>query len=93
MDNAKVHTCKDTYRIIKKMFAEGRTVQFQCPFSPELNPIEYVFGFLKRRLKRNPQKPSNLIEGVKRCVKTVTKRDCMRTIDHVFNNLPFEKPE
>ena len=91
MDNAAAHKSRVSQQIIFAMFQDGRTIQFQAPYSRELNPIEYCFGFLKRRLKIHPQVPNNLIENVKEVCKTLTVEECRSTIDHVFDKSEQKK--
>ena len=48
MDNAAIHKSEKTREIIEKHVHE---LLFLPPYSPDLNPIEKVFGVLKRALK------------------------------------------
>jgi transposase len=48
MDNASIHKNKKTRDIIEKA---GHELLFLPPYSPDLNPIEKVFGTIKRMLK------------------------------------------
>ena len=60
------------------------------PESPDLNPIENVWGSLKRFL-RDHHKPSNqasLIEGVKIFWKTLTPQVCQRYVHHIQRVIP-----
>ena len=84
MDNARIHKSKFMKRFWGAMKREGRRIVFQAKYSPELNPIEYVFGFLKRRLKQHDQEPRDLYEDVELCVQTLTSEECEKTINHVF---------
>jgi transposase len=47
MDNAPIHKTSD---VIDMIHASGHRVLHAAPWSCELNPIEYVFGFVKSRL-------------------------------------------
>lgn len=89
LDNAKVHTSKLMRKVVNAMFNDGRTVQFQAVYSPELNPIELVFGIVKRRLSNHPgmQQPRSLLQDVEMCVDSITVNDCKHCIEHVFKGL------
>ena len=54
MDNASIHRSRqpgcDVAAIVR---ACGATLHFLPPYSPDLNPIESVFGELKKRLRRD----------------------------------------
>ena len=49
LDNARTHHTKDVKERIKDLGMKGKWLP---PYSPELNPIEEVFGWLKNRLRR-----------------------------------------
>lgn len=46
LDNASVHVGHDTFSTIVEKLS-----QLGIMYSPELNPVEYVFGFLKKSLR------------------------------------------
>ena len=48
MDNLTVHNCEPIVSILKDM---GIVVQFFPPYSPDLNPIEEAFSYVKYYLK------------------------------------------
>ena len=48
MDNLTVHHCKPIVSLLKDM---GIVVQFLPPYSPDLNPIEEAFSYVKYYLK------------------------------------------
>lgn len=50
MDNASIHHVNS---VIHAINAVGALVRFLPPYSPDLNPIEYVFGELKQYLQAN----------------------------------------
>lgn len=87
MDNARIHKSKLVKTYIKAMNKDGRHVLYQAKYSPELNPIEYCFGFLKRRMKNHDQIPRDLFEDVELCVQTLTESDCQNSINHVFGSI------
>lgn len=58
MDNAAIHKSEKTKEIIEK---HGHELLFLPPYSPDFNPIEKVFGVLKRKLK---SEQNQSLEGV-----------------------------
>ena len=48
MDNASIHKSKELRELIEK---EGHFLLFLPPYSPDFNPIEKIFGVIKRLLK------------------------------------------
>lgn len=87
MDNARVHKSKMMKMYFDAMKRDGRCILFQAKYSPELNPIELVFGFLKRRLKIHPQIPLDLIQNLEFTMKSLTAQDCANTIHHIFDSV------
>ena len=64
LDNARTHHTKDVKERIKDLGMEGKWLP---PYSPELNPIEEVFGWLKNRLRRmRVGNEKDLREGIKK---------------------------
>jgi len=53
-DNASVHGGEDTFVILQTLFdLMGITIYFLPAYSPELNPVEMVFAFVKNYLRSN----------------------------------------
>jgi transposase/transposase-like protein len=52
MDNVKFHKTAGVREMIE---ASGHRVLYTAPWSCELNPIEYVFGFVKSRVRVPPE--------------------------------------
>jgi transposase len=56
-DNAPIHTAK----LLKNFFASnGVEVLDWCPQSPDLNPIECLWGELEKRVRKRPVQPTTL---------------------------------
>ena len=49
MDNLKVHMTKDVRAAYEKLNIKPI---FAPPYSPEFNPIEFVFNILKQKVKK-----------------------------------------
>ncbi len=62
MDNASVHVGEDTFTLIMNLAKiAGVTIYFLPAYSPELNPCENIFSFIKYDLRVN--RPLNGDEG------------------------------
>lgn len=60
------------------------------PESPDMNPIENLWGSLKYHIRRR-KKPTNqqeLLDGIQEFWDTVTPVVCCRYIDHLFKVVP-----
>ncbi|KAF4921082.1 hypothetical protein CGCF245_v015655 [Colletotrichum fructicola] len=61
MDNASFHFVSQK---LKDLIARaGVLVEFQVPYSPDLNPIEYLFGSVKNRIRKMSLEDEDLIQG------------------------------
>ena len=64
----------------------NHTVIFNAPYSPELNPIEMVFGIWKSRIERELREwesLENLLEQIKNGFETLQRHEVKRCIEHV----------
>ena len=53
MDNARIHHAADSAQIVDGlMLAIGARLLFLPAYSPELNPCEFVFGYVKEKMSR-----------------------------------------
>jgi transposase len=61
MDNASFHFFSPE---VKERFASaGVIIEYQSPYSPDLNPIEYLFGSLKNHIRERSREDEDLIQG------------------------------
>lgn len=88
LDNAPIHRSFFMETNIKTLMESKRTIIFQSKYSPDLNPIEMVFGFLKRRVRRVDQDLQDLLGVVNSQVKCLSVADCRNTICKIFESKP-----
>ena len=82
---------KHTSRYIQAIFLTNGINWWKSPAeSPDLNPIEKVWGSLKHYLrdKHKPRNVPELKEGIKNYWKTLTPTMCSRYIDHLQKVMP-----
>ena len=61
LDNASVHSSEDIITAVAELCdAAGVTIKFLPAYSPELNPIEMLFGYVKRHLREEFALTSNI---------------------------------
>uniref|UniRef100_L2GCD7 TPR domain-containing protein n=1 Tax=Colletotrichum fructicola (strain Nara gc5) TaxID=1213859 RepID=L2GCD7_COLFN len=61
MDNASFHFVSQR---LKDLIAQaGVIIEFQVLYSPDTNPIEYLFGSVKNRIRKMSLKDEDLIQG------------------------------
>jgi transposase len=61
MDNAAFHRKSRLYSLARNA---GHTLVFLPPYSPELNPIEHFWSWLKRQLRKNLPSFSSLDDAL-----------------------------
>lgn len=66
MDNASFHRKKNLYKVAKKY---GFNLIFLPPYSPELNPIEKYWAWLKNHLKKILPNFSSFDDALAECFK------------------------
>jgi transposase len=82
LDNARSHHRKDVKENFKKL---GITGKWLPPYSPELNPIEEVFSWLKTRLRwMRIRKEEELKKGIEELVKEVNKKGVLERFKHSY---------
>ena len=96
MDNARIHHARAT-----TAFLQEKNINhiFLPPYSPELNPIENVFGVLKARYRRRgvvhsegqmKRRIKNIIDEMNEDLDVQTFYDHMRRfVERAMNRQPF----
>lgn len=82
---------KHTSRYVQALFQENRINWWKSPAeSPDLNPIEKVWGSMKNFLrdKHKPRNMPELKEGIRKFWRTMTPQMCCRYIDHLQKVMP-----
>jgi transposase len=51
MDNATIHKSKTVRATLEKC---GEVVLYNTQYTPEANPIEYLFAYVKHHLRKRP---------------------------------------
>ena len=85
VDNLRVHKNPDAIALIE---AEGATLKFLPPYSPDMNPIELCWSFLKHHLRRLRERTMDgLRRGVWRAFMRVTGRHLRGWFDESCRNI------
>ena len=61
LDNARIHCTNEIEELIKN---SGRTFIYSSPYSPDLNPIEFVFGWIKNTIKIHNYSIYNVVDVI-----------------------------
>ena len=61
MDNASIHKRKEIRKVIEKA---GCHLVYQPPYSPDLNPIEHFWNWLKKKIRSLKLKFDSLDEAM-----------------------------
>jgi len=65
LDNAKIHTASDTLQFIEYLLQKfGVTLILLPTFSPELNPCENVFGWIKNKVYKYGIEENSIAENI-----------------------------
>lgn len=80
MDNLRVHKIEPVRALIE---GAGATVMYQPPYSPDLNPIELTWAWMKGHLRgMAPRNVTALIEAMGQLQRRVTPHMCQNWIRH-----------
>ena len=80
MDNLQVHKNAEAINVLR---ATGANIVFQPRYSPELNPIEMCWAFIKRWLRKSPTKcRKQLRRNIRHALQRVTTRMLDGWFDH-----------
>lgn len=80
MDNLRVHKVNGVRELIE---AAGATVRYQPPYSPDFNPIELMWAWMKGQLRgMAPRKVSRLIDAIGKVALRVEARHCAAWFRH-----------
>lgn len=82
LDNAKIHRVEESMDFFKLL---PQCVVFLSPYSPDYNPIEYVFGLLKLKLKNYKGDKMHLTDIVDEILENITTEQIMSFIQHCHN--------
>lgn len=83
MDGARIHLDQ---HIVDYLRSLNIIVVFLPPYTPYFNPIEYVFGYLKKQLQRiHLENVKSILPEVSKALQTFAKRDYTR----VFNKCGY----
>lgn len=81
MDNASIHHKSEIIGLMEIMNMEW---VFSSPYSPDYNPIEVAFGWIKRKMKE--YKNMELEESILKAISEVTPELCRQWIYHTAKN-------
>jgi transposase len=90
MDNAKIHGANESWDILKAILdAAEITLLFLPTYSPELNPCELVFSFLKSDLRLHRQLSKNFTAQLLRSLVKINRAHVIRCYLHCLSNVSF----
>jgi hypothetical protein len=73
---------------VRERFGDNKVPEMDCPAqSPDLNPIELLWGELERRLRYRPQRPTSLI-ALATALQEEWAAILPETFRHLVENLP-----
>jgi transposase len=86
MDNLSTHTSEKSKAEMRRL---GFRYIYNVPYTPDFNPIEFVFSKIKQKFKTlRAQKLTGVTQDdhealIRKAVKAVRKKDIVNSIDHV----------
>jgi hypothetical protein len=85
MDNASIHKTKQFKEIVA---SKGFEVIYTPPYSPEFNPIELVFGIIKKKFYKsrynNDNQLPNIIQNCVCSVDSTIIRNCFSHVERII---------
>jgi len=80
LDGASIHKVKEVEEVLNQF---GASALYLPPYSPELNPIEMTWAWLKQLLRKNPaRKIAALKKRLQLHWQSVTQEFCQNWIGH-----------
>ena len=80
---------KHTSRYIQKFFTDNRVNWWKSPAeSPDLNPIDLVWGSTKTYLRDKHKNLEQLKDGIRTYWRSLTPELCIKYIDHLKKVMP-----
>jgi transposase len=88
MDNARAHTAKHVQQYLEN---HDKKPIFNVPYSPQFNPIEYLFNTLKAAIKRQTfQSESSIRRFINKFIKKINEQGlenyCKKSMSNLYNN-------
>jgi transposase len=78
VDNASIHGAEDSWPILRDFLdAAGIEILYLPCYSPELNPCEFVFSYIKTKLRFHRDITNGLIFDILRAIASIS-------FDHLF---------
>jgi transposase len=86
LDNAKIHHSKIVKEYVKN---NNINLLFNVPYSPEYNPIEFMFSKLKKLVRdcNNNSNFDTLTTNIINCMKNITSQNLFNFFKHSFEKL------
>jgi transposase len=92
MDNARIHvakkSCEDLGLPTVKEFLISRNIQLNYlpPYTPELNPVELCFNFLRQQIEKNkPRTYEELKLAIDKIIDILNQKDLTQYFRHCFD--------
>lgn len=80
LDNISFHK---SARVIEKIEETGAHIDYLPPYSPELNPIELMWSFIKTKIKTlEPRNPKQMAKALKVAFQNVTQQKLTHWFAH-----------
>jgi transposase len=85
MDNATIHKTKKLNKFVNENQIK---ILYNIPYNPETNPIELLFGSLKRMIKTNNSKS---LQNIKKSIENYIKQIKKESLKNIFIKALTEK--